>query len=142
MFVYMLLCQDDDGPLYVKIGVSLDPQKRLRQLWAGCPVTPQHFAVVETRSPARAKKIEAELLTALGKWRHNGEWLFLSIDDKAEFNSKWKAVFERNSETGWKLAWTQMSVKALRADSARRRLYAQKLWRKRGKAFQDFVANQ
>jgi hypothetical protein len=141
VYVYMLLCQDD-GPLYVKIGISRTPTKRVKQLWLGCPVTPRYFATVEVRSEQKAKKIERELLAAMGKWSQTGEWLRLSVDDKPEFNSKWKAVFSENVEPGWPLAWSQADVQALRADGQSKMNFARKLWRKRGRAYQDFARSQ
>lgn len=141
VYVYMLLCQDD-GPLYVKIGVSRTPTQRVKQLWLGCPVTPRYFATVEVRSWEKAKKMERELLTAMDKWSHTGEWLLLSLEDKPEFNDKWKAVFRSNVEPGWDLSWSQTDVQALRADGQSKMNFARKLFARRGKAYQDFARSQ
>lgn len=138
-FVYMLLCQDAPGPIYVKVGLTDRPTKRLQALRNGCPVTPQRFAFCELRSRDRAKLVEDALLAAMVKWSAHGEWFCVPATDKAQFNLAWGGVFRAMSEPGWSLRWEQMAVQAYIADGARRKRLAQTLYMRRGKSYRDFV---
>jgi hypothetical protein len=138
-YVYLLLCQDSGGPIYVKIGVSISPLERFAQIKANCAVTPKRFAVVELRSRKEAYRLESELLDAYKDWRAVGEWLILNAEDKAVFNAIWKLVFERFAQKGWPLRWTQLSAQALIKASQMRQRYAILKIKRRGKAYADFL---
>src|ERR1700740_2332063 len=80
-FVYMLLCQDQ-GDVYVKVGISESLMERFQTLNHGCPVTPRQFAYFRVRSRDRARKIEANLHYAFRKWLQHGEWFCIPVEEK------------------------------------------------------------
>jgi len=137
-FVYMLLCNDAEGPIYIKAGLSDTPTKRLNALRVACPITPRYFYVVEVHSRDQAKIIEAELLSAFEPWHHNGEWFKIPVEDKAEFNESWKKVFRFFSTPAWPLSWTKIAVQPLAEAAKKRKQFVQTMYVKRGRAFQDF----
>jgi hypothetical protein len=108
-YVYMLLCQDD-GPIYVKVGVANEPLKRLQGLLTACPVTPWQYATVRVRSRRRALELERNLLEVFRPWRARGEWLSLTPEEKPAFNAAWRRVFGVFSESGWRLQWEMLRV--------------------------------
>ena len=137
-YVYLLLCRDDDGPIYVKTGISDSPLRRFSQLSNVCAVTPRRFMFVGVRSRVAAKKLERDLLDAFSKWKTKGEWAKLTTADKATFNKCWQDVFAAHAEKHWPLSWTQIpACNLIEATRRRRYLHFQKV-RKRGKAYIDF----
>lgn len=136
-YVYMLFCQDG-GPVYVKVGMSINPIARLRVLRAGCPVTPKRFAFAETRSERRARQIERELQKSFKSWSAHGEWYAVPQDSAQEFKDAWRAVFAKMSEPAWPLRWEQINVPALaRRDQGVRAMWIRRLGG-RGRAYSDF----
>lgn len=137
-YVYMLCCSDN-GPWYVKIGISDRPTVRLRSLRAGCPVAPQVFAFVEVRSRPRALAMESALLVRMQRWRVHGEWISFSLEDRPAFQAAWKTVFAEFTEPGWPLKWEQVSVRAVVADDAQRGHVMRRALQRRGRAYRDFT---
>lgn len=137
-FVYMLLCQDDAGPIYVKIGMSDDPFQRMQALRNGCPVQPRRFAFVAVPSRRLAKKIESFLHGELSPWRSQGEWFKFEPAEKADFNKGWQSAFRKAAIPGYPLEWTHIAVEFLIKEWDRRRNVARGIWKKRGRVYQDF----
>ena len=75
-YVYMLFCQDDTT-VYIKIGIAVEPVRRLAGLLTACPIDPREFGWIETRTP-RALSIERALHRACKPWRIRGEWFAVS----------------------------------------------------------------
>lgn len=137
-YVYMLLCMDD-GPIYVKIGISDNPTERFQALRRGCPVRPRRFAFVEVRSRKKARKVEADLHDAMSRWNAHLEWFMLSKEERGAFNDTWKAVFEKHAEVGWPLKWEQIAVDRLIALGEQRQRFFRRQYAARGKAYRDFI---
>lgn len=139
-FVYMLLCRDSDGPVYVKVGRSHDPFSRLKNLKNTCAVTPRVFSTVNVRSVDCAKKLEADLLNAYRCWKTTGEWMRLPIEKKSEFNKIWQQVFAKYAEKHWPLSWTQVSVEEFtkKGDEALR--FYRRRYAMSSRAYQDFCS--
>lgn len=117
--VYALLCQDKDGPGYVKFGMSKNIGARLDQLRQGCPVPARYFATVAVgRSSKRTREIERALHDKFShrKIRAQGEWFrfdFYDVGDKKEFNEGCKLVFAAYfgiDNCPW---WEKVSVAAI-----------------------------
>lgn len=136
-YVYMLICRDD-GPLYIKVGISETPTERLMALRLGCPVNPKTFAVCESFSRRMARKIEVDLHKALKQWRAHGEWFKLDISEKDAFNDAIRPVFSKHTRASWPLRWEKVSVKAMVSYWNRRKATAMKKLRRRGRAYADF----
>jgi hypothetical protein len=141
-FVYMLFCLDD-GPIYVKVGLTDQPTKRVQTLMTACPVKPQQFAVCEVRSRGYARRVERGLHKALSGWRTQGEWFKITPDDKPQFQAAWKAVFRQFNSSTWPLTWTEVPTAGLaRYWKARRAAFNRNFHireRRGGAAYKDFL---
>lgn len=137
-YVYMLLCRDD-GPLYVKVGISAAPFRRAQTLRNSCPVTPRRFAVVGVQSRKIALAIERDLLAEFSAWASHGEWFRLDLGDKPRFNDAWRRVFRRQGTPSLPLNWTQMSMAALADRWRTARQLQQRDYARRGEPYRDFL---
>lgn len=138
-YVYMLLCRDGDGPIYVKIGVSNSPLERFKQLKNNCAVTPRRLLFVAVMSRDIALRLEADLLDSFSQWKTAGEWVKVSLADKQDFNRLWQEAFKRHARKGRPLSWTQIPAENLIKGGNRRLAHFRKLRYRRGAAFRDFV---
>jgi hypothetical protein len=136
-YVYMLLCEEEQR-IYVKIGSSVDPIKRLKQLTTGCPLQPEVLAVVELPGKQRANNLEHALHLALEQWRSSGEWFKFQQSDRQVFNDIWRPILQTHSSPGWRLAWTKVSIPELRQEYERQRALSLKKSRQCGGAYRDF----
>ena len=109
-YVYMLLCQDDDGPVYIKIGITDGLTSRFRGLRTGCPVRPRILGVVPRYSRELAFSLEQSLLAALDKWRIHGEWFKVKAEEKQAFKECWSKVLIMYSTASVKLKWQKISL--------------------------------
>lgn len=64
---YVLQAKDDTG--YVKVGMTSDVERRVRQLRTSLPFTLEVVAVL-----GNGKAIEAEMKSLLSPWQTRGEW--------------------------------------------------------------------
>lgn len=118
--VYAMLCQDADGPGYIKFGYSTRIGERLSQLRTGCPIPAQYFAVVELSHQHVMKTLERMLHRIFADRRVTGEWFrfdFDSEEDKRVFNDGCLAAFKACSETP--IWWTKISISALDEEARR-----------------------
>jgi hypothetical protein len=76
-FIYVIGA-DKAGP--VKIGLSVNPDKRLRQLQTGHPARLSLFHTMEVES-AKVALMEKIIHKTVRPWRGVGEWFYLSVDD-------------------------------------------------------------
>lgn len=67
MYVYVI----SGGRRHVKIGISLEPKKRLKGVQTGCPFT---LRLAGTWRTDRAREIEKKAHGLLAKYRWAGEW--------------------------------------------------------------------
>ncbi len=120
-YIYLLLCRDGDGPVYVKVGMSTDPTKRLHSLRLGCPVTPRQFLTIRRPSSATALKVERALHSGLQRWVSSGEWYCVPIDEKPEFNAAIQSVLARHKQSGYPNKWEKVAVQPLVKEAAERK---------------------
>lgn len=123
-YVYAMLCQDGDGPGYVKFGHSTRIGQRLSTLRLSCPIPARYFAISHV-GPYRHLMFEAEktLHKAFRNRRITGEWFkfdFSSLEDKREFNDKTNFVLRQICGVHYE-GWTRISVKALDEHQRQRR---------------------
>lgn len=137
-FVYLLLCRDETK-IYIKVGHSIQPEKRFHALRNGCPVTPRTFSVIAVPGPEIAKKLEAELHFAFEKWRVAGEWFSLTADDKEEFNQLLREAMRAFARPSYPLKIDKVPAKALVRIAQQRLDYWRKRYKKGGAAYRDFV---
>lgn len=137
-YVYMLLCQDDEQ-IYIKVGKSDAPLRRLNELRTSCAVTPKLLAYAEVTSSRIALAMEKDIHVSMAPWQTTGEWYRFESEEKERFNEAWKQVFQKYAKPGWPLQWTKVSVEAIaKVAESRKRLY-QHRWATRGRAYQDFA---
>ena len=137
-FCYMVLCHGD-GSIYLKIGHSREPIVRLNQIRTGCPLEPRILAYCHLPSHEHAVRVEAALHTALDKWRIRGEWFSFKPLDKKAFNDSLNSVLTAFAKPSWPLKWVKLSARALMRQAAAKKGYYYLQYRRRGKAYQDFV---
>ena len=137
-YVYMLLCRDD-GPIYVKVGITDRPDSRLLALRLGCPVVPRQFCTMEVVSRRKARAIEIDLHAAFGQWAAHGEWFKVDMSHKTEFNEAWKQVLARHTMAGWPAAWSRVAVQPVIEAKHRAQKYRLKVLLRRGPAYRDFT---
>jgi hypothetical protein len=138
-YIYMLMCQDGD-PIYIKIGMSDAPLRRLEELRTSCAVTPRvlSFAAVPSRSIASA--LEVDMHAVMAPWHTTGEWYLFDPTDKHEFNDSWKRVFQKYAKPSWPLKWDKVAVESIQKRAASRKRLFQHRWATRGLAYQDFAS--
>lgn len=139
-YVYMLLCQDD-GPIYVKVGITGRLAARLQQLRTGCPVTPKQFYSFKQPNRQRAKKIERAIHAALAPWAKTGEWFSVTPELKAEFNAALREAIRPFPASGYPCKWDRVAVQPLVAYGAQRKGLYQFNWQRKGAAYHDFRAD-
>lgn len=113
-YVYALLCQDGDGPGYVKFGRSDRIGQRLSALRTSCPIPARYFAIMDVGCLPVAKRVEKALHIQFKDRRIKGEWFrfdFKNLDDKKEFNYGCGLVFAAHIKPPFE--WTKISVKEL-----------------------------
>lgn len=127
-YIYLLVCKDDDGPRYVKIGHSANPGLRLSQLLVGCPITPRSFAIcpVGYHHSNMVAKVESALHRAFKDRKARGEWFLIdttSAEDRNLFHLTFNtACRDLKAERG---VWSKISVKKhLEAQKARKAYWA------------------
>jgi hypothetical protein len=111
--VYLLVCHDD-GPVDVKIGVTVDPCRRALRAGTDTAYTPRQILHCRVSAAHRAREIEALLLRACAPWRTRGDWLTFARTDRAEFNRRLTVSLALLREPGAPLRWTRMDVRAIR----------------------------
>lgn len=137
-FIYMLFCNEEDK-VFVKIGVSDRPTKRLSALASSAPLRPKLFAFMEIWDRSSALVIESRLHEALAKWHSHGEWFVLSYDERDNFKTAWKNVLFGFHRSGWPLVWNQVSVDAVLRVGRKTQAYVRRQYARRGRAFRDFA---
>lgn len=112
--VYTLICQDESGPMYIKIGVSIAPTNRFREIRTGCPVTTRTLAWVEVCSRERAVRLEQDLHGAVSQWHTTGEWFKLDESEFPAFKRICRGVLDSyHTPPKPALAWSHINTQEL-----------------------------
>jgi len=120
-YVYVLLCQDGSGPVYIKIGISERPDKRLRALSHGCAISPRLFATVDVKNRLAARKLEEALHGEFVQERTVGEWFIFRAEAAGDFRRRCTAVLSRfDHDPTRPLRWSAVAVHALLRHDKRR----------------------
>ena len=129
--VYMLFCQDD-GPIYIKIGITMAPLMRLSGLLTSCPVEPREYSWIEASGRDDARAIEHSLHRACTEWRVRGEWFRVTLEAKGEFRKLCNLVLDAYRQPCWPLKWTWIDVGAYLTEGQRRSIAHQAILRRQG----------
>lgn len=142
-YVYAMLCQDGDGPLYVKFGRSCDAEARMMQLRQGIPIPARWFLYVEVAGPRSQSNLEKGLHRRFKARRTRGEWFKFDAyldSDKAEFRDGCKAEYAMI--TGGDLRWRRIHVPTLEKKmEERKRAFVHSKTRNRLKAINRRKSN-
>jgi len=121
-YVYALLCQDGEGPLYIKFGRTTQPTRRLSGLRVGCPIEPRYFCTVQVPYQHAQRQLEKALHEEFKERRTVGEWFkFDAYDpsDKQQFQKGCALQMMKVLGPGYK--WEKISVRAKDAHEKERR---------------------
>lgn len=103
-YVYFFLARDSDGPMYVKVGRSGNPIKRIGQVQTGCPIPIVKAGMVKCLGLEQAVKIERQFHSRLGDRKSSGEWFrfdWSKLDDRESLQAAITTIFIGVPE--WKL---------------------------------------
>lgn len=120
-YVYLVFCEQG-GAVYIKVGVSADPIRRLMSIRNGMPFEPKRFAFCRVSGRKMALSMEALLLERTKHWRSRGEWLETLPSEAEAFRKILSGVTARYAR-GLTLTWGQMDVRAF----VEQRVQAQKV---------------
>lgn len=138
-YVYFLCCASDmKDTVYIKIGVSDSPTKRLLSLTNGCALRPLTFGVCNVRSKFVAFKIETQLHQELHAFRQQGEWFKFAMQDKPYFSETRDSILRTYRCGAWPMNISVTGVMPVVKDARRKALYACRLVKKKGDAYRDF----
>lgn len=137
-YVYLLLC-DGGEDAFIKIGITLHPERRLAALVNNCPLDAVKFCTLHVWSVDKARQLEGILHAEYANNRRAGEWFRFALDQKPAFNETLRRVIAEHSQPGWPIRMQSMPVpKWHAARQARAENYRRK-WSLRPKAYRDFV---
>jgi hypothetical protein len=108
-YVYLVLCEEG-ASIFVKIGISDQPIKRLRELATGCPLVPGVLAYVELPSRPLALLAERGLHSQFTQWRSRGEWFRFRKRDREKFNAGLNTVLSKWKGPSWPMKWTKLNA--------------------------------
>jgi hypothetical protein len=142
-FVYFFCCASDSHDVvYIKIGVSDYPTKRLFALINNCALQPLTFGVCNVRSREIAFKIETKLHSEFRNFRTNGEWFKFPVDFKPHFSQAREKIFIPYRNAAWPMKISLAPAMPVLKDARlKAKFYLHKL-HKRGKSFKDFSQHQ
>jgi hypothetical protein len=109
----MLLCQRNE--IFVKIGISDDPLKRLTSILVGCPLTPGILAATRLANRRIAQQAETAVHEALFGFRVRGEWFCFKPTDKPEFNRLLQSALAEFSSPSLPVEWAKINVEQMMA---------------------------
>lgn len=102
-FVYAAFFADRDD-IYIKVGRSGTPYKRVQQIAESCPFVLSQAVFTSAGSVEAALKIERSLGHLLTGYRTRGEWFRFGLADGQVFSATVKTTFAK--VTGRRLTWT------------------------------------
>lgn len=133
-YVYFLCCQADVPDIvYIKIGMTDLPTKRLFHLVNNCALRPLTFGTCNVRSRRIAHKIEAQMHRVFRKWRTNGEWFRFKKEEKALFASVRDEILKPFRSSMWPMEISMHGVMPIIKDGHRRSMLYTRVLRTREK---------
>lgn len=138
-YVYFLCCASDvKETVYVKIGVSDSPTKRLFSLTNNCALRPLTFGVCNVQSRSFALQIEKRLHQEFRAWRQQGEWFRFEMRDKPYFSETRDVILRAYRSAAWPMNISVTGVMPVLKDARRKALFVCHLAKRKGDAFRDF----
>lgn len=106
-FIYAFFFEYKDE-VFVKIGQSAVPYKRLNAVSQGCPFPLSQAVFAQIGGESHAKTFELRMKNELSECRTRGEWYCMHKSEGARFNVAIRKVFMQI--TGRTLAWSKIDV--------------------------------
>lgn len=116
-YVYALMCEDEHGHGYLKIGHTVNMKARYSQLVSGCPFPIKKIALVDCGMNWVSKNVEKALHQQLKIKKTKGEWFevdFRDKEDKARFNEASKLAFKAHMPSRKNIWWRLVDPKELK----------------------------
>ena len=82
--MYLFMARDGDGPVYLKVGRSDDPVRRVQDVQVGCPFRIIKASMVKCASVDQAKEVELALHRRLSDRNSSGEWFRFDWNNPAD----------------------------------------------------------
>ena len=89
-YIYALICRDESGPHYVKVGFTRSPEIRLNDLRNSGPIPSLEFRIVALTHEAHAPTVEYAIHRLFASRRSRGEWFRFNLErseERASLNS-------------------------------------------------------
>jgi hypothetical protein len=138
-YLYFLCCAGDSKDVvYIKIGISDQPTRRLYALANGCALRPLTFGVCHIYSRKMALKMEREMHRTFKAWRMQGEWYRFTVMEKTMFATMREEILKPYRSKAWPLSIAVTGVLPVMRDARRRSLYFSRRLKRQGRAFHDF----
>ncbi len=102
-YVYFLWSKPEAGVAFVKVGVAVDPHKRLATVLCGCPLEVATVFTVAVKTRQKALQLERELHSMMSNWSARGEWFRVPVADLEDFRVHAAAALDMNLGKG---SWT------------------------------------
>lgn len=119
-YVYFLCCEADaPGAVFVKIGMSQNPLRRVRDIANSCAVQPLSFGFVGCGCRAETHRMELALHAIFALWRQRGEWYRFEAKDKNTFHVLRKETFEKYNTFNWPMKFQMIDVNEVLANRNR-----------------------
>ncbi|HET9189833.1 MAG TPA: GIY-YIG nuclease family protein [Rudaea sp.] len=107
---------EDEGWVYVKIGMSVRPFQRVKTLTTGCPFEIKRFVFCHIGNMHVARSFEALAKGALMDHRTRGEWYRFKPEMGAEFQRIIRAVYRKALGFDRPLKWTEVPYETYHAN--------------------------
>jgi hypothetical protein len=130
-YIYLLMCQKGKH-IFIKVGRSENPERRIRELVTGCAVKPELLCTLRLPSRAVTVKAETAFHHALAKWWTHGEWFCVDVADKSAFNDALRSVVSKYQKPGWPVAWDKIPAQPLLQALAKQASESKRLYRQHG----------
>lgn len=100
--------------VFIKVGRSAKPYKRVMDVAMGCPLVLSAAVFAHVGDLGKAQSIEARCQSALAEHRSRGEWFVFPKDDGSKFASVMAEAFAK--VTARPLRWNKMDVEKMRQE--------------------------
>lgn len=108
-FVYAFFFEYRDE-VFIKVGQSTTPYRRLDAITHGCPFPLSHGVFTQIGGNGPAKSFEIRMKRALADFRTRGEWYCFPAAEGSKFSAAANEVYM--SVTGRRLTWSKIDLKA------------------------------
>lgn len=115
LFVYAFFFEYGDE-VFVKVGQSAKPHRRLGEVANGCPFPLSQAVYTQIGSASIAKSFELRMKVALARFRTRGEWYVFNKAQGGEFSVAANIVYMKVSAR--KLAWSEVDLQAYTEEQA------------------------